>query len=102
MSGRDIPGLTADKLPLVLNDGSDTNGDVMTIVTMKKYTRPKELTTAWNPAAPLPAQAVSLDPRCSQCTKAFPNDGAMFQHWYVLRLTLSMVLLYLGTWYSNY
>jgi hypothetical protein len=82
LSGREIPGLTGEipKEGIVLSDGSNTNGDRCTIKMMKKFTSPKEFSTPWNPAVGPSIQA-SFDGRCANCTRAFAENGHLFQHW---------------------
>ena len=82
LSGREIPQLTPDRLPLTLCDGSTTDGDVMTIQNMHQFVIPNELTTPWNPSQTKAPDEAAFDCRCAQCARAFPDTSALFQHWY--------------------
>lgn len=79
-ASRDIPGLAPDQLPITLTDGSKTGGDVLSIVSMRKLTAPKELTQAWNPALVKKDELV-VDFRCANCTRAFTDQNSLFTHW---------------------
>jgi hypothetical protein len=80
-SAREIPGLEPSKLPLVLCDGSKTNGDTMSCVDVKKFTAPICLLPSTPATVTRGLNQVTMDGlRCSNCTRTFINDGDMLQH----------------------
>jgi len=77
-SGRPVPGLDPEKLPLELPVSEKAEGDKIKIMQMVHYTAPKEMKIG-GPA--LKKHEVAFDLRCSDCTKAFADVGALLQHW---------------------
>mmetsp|Transcript_122519 Transcript_122519/g.342891 ORF Transcript_122519/g.342891 Transcript_122519/m.342891 type:complete len:414 (+) Transcript_122519:114-1355(+) len=77
-SARPIPGLDAEDLPLELPIGDKAEGDSIRIVSFEQYTTPLELK---QPVHTLTKpDEVKFDNRCANCTKAFPDVGALLQH----------------------
>lgn len=84
-SARVIPGLDdISKLPVVLLNGTTTNGDTMSIVDMVHYVTPTELKSTMSPSIESITRNVnelSIDPtRCGDCTRTFSSKEACLQH----------------------
>jgi hypothetical protein len=79
-SGRAIPALDAANLPVTLCDGSQTNGDVMRVLQVFHYIAPVELRKDGLRQTAGEAE-FEVDLRCSACTKAFKDRGALIAHW---------------------
>lgn len=77
-SGRPVPGLEKDKLPLQLVDGSNTKGDSMRIVQVQHFGPPDCLKTPAPTAGP--GEVVADTFRCQQCDKTFGSEEHMLQH----------------------
>jgi hypothetical protein len=75
-SARPIPGLEADTLPKHILDGSGSDGDSFTVHKVWHYTTPKVLL---EPVV-APAGTMTVDHRCNDCTKAFPDIRGILQH----------------------
>jgi hypothetical protein len=77
-SGRQIPGLEKDKLPLVIMNGSTSGGDTMRCVDVKHFGPPAELKVA----PPLHSkQEIAIDTcRCSGCSRSFVSMHHLLQH----------------------
>jgi hypothetical protein len=77
-SGRRIPGLEREALPVEIMDGTTTNGDTMRCVDVKHYGPPVELKET---APPATSQEIVVDAcRCSGCTRSFGLVEHLLQH----------------------
>ncbi len=79
-SGRPIPGLKPESLPIELPLDDKAEGDSIRIVKFAHYVAPTELTTK---IGNIKSGEVSFDNRCADCTKSFVDVGSLLQHWQV-------------------
>lgn len=80
-SARAIPGLEPNRLPVMLCNGSTTNGDTMECVDARRFTTPLSLLPPTVAAISLAAGEVAVDGfRCRNCTRTFANENDMLQH----------------------
>lgn len=77
-SGKAIPGLEKKSLPLQVTDGTQTGGDVMTVVQVQHFAAPECLQPPMPPAGP--GEIVADSFRCSDCLKTFKKETDMLQH----------------------
>lgn len=75
-SSQPIPHLTPDKLPLPLYTNTET-GDAMTVTHVSAFTPPTCLQAT---SAKKQDDELSIDRRCKDCTKAFPDVTALLSH----------------------
>jgi hypothetical protein len=77
-SGRRIPGLEKEKLPLEIMNGSTSGGDTMRCVDVKHFGPPSELKVAPPPHS---QQEIAIDTcRCSGCSRSFVSLHHLLQH----------------------
>lgn len=76
-SSRPLLGFEQQNLPVTLVDGQKSEGDVLRVMTVQCFTLPAEMTSGSVTSA---ATRASVDHRCSNCTSAFSDFGALVSH----------------------
>ena len=78
-SSRPLEGFEQSQLPVTLVDGTRTEGDVLRVINVQCFTIPTEMSTGRTPFK-ADSGAVTLDRRCSNCTRAFSSFDALIAH----------------------
>ena len=81
-SARRVPGFEPENLPLNLPLSEEAEGDTIKVLQVVHYVTPVELKQKLSTKQePSDDTKISFDKRCNDCTRAFPDTGALLQHW---------------------